>query len=104
MSYNVQISEPAKNDLKETLLYIANILKAPQAAENLYSPANEVFNSLSEFPKRNSLIDRRLLGLSNIRYALVKNYIAFYTVDDNSNTVTIIRFLYNRREWKNILR
>ncbi len=103
MSYNVIISIPAKNDLKEAVYYISNILKSPQSAKDLYTAADEAFHSLSELPKRHSLIDENLLGLSNIRYILIKNYIAFYTVDDENHTVKIIRFLYNKREWSRLL-
>jgi len=28
----------------------------------------------------------------------------FYTIDEKSKIVNIIRFLYNRRDWKNILK
>ena len=39
-----------------------------------------------------------------IRFTLVKNYIAFYVVSEENHTIYIVRFLYGKRDWINILK
>jgi plasmid stabilization system protein ParE len=34
---------------------------------------------------------------------MVKNYMLFFIVSEDEKTVYVIRFLYGRRDWKNIL-
>ncbi|MDR3338399.1 MAG: type II toxin-antitoxin system RelE/ParE family toxin [Treponema sp.] len=35
---------------------------------------------------------------------MVKNYMLFYTINEEEKIVTVIRFLYGHRDWKNILK
>ena len=46
---------------------------------------------------------RLLVLLRKPFHAMIKNYLLFYVVDENSKTVTVIRFLHGRRNWKSIL-
>ena len=39
----------------------------------------------------------------NFRKLIIKNYIAFYRVDENKKLVNVDRILYNKMNWKNIL-
>lgn len=39
----------------------------------------------------------------NFRKLIIKNYIAFYRVDENKELVNVERILYNKMNWKNIL-
>jgi len=34
---------------------------------------------------------------------MIKNYLLFYVVEEDHKTVTVIRFLHGRRNWKSIL-
>ncbi|MCD7854869.1 MAG: type II toxin-antitoxin system RelE/ParE family toxin [Clostridiales bacterium] len=104
MSYSVIITETAKRELLNAVMYINNELKSPQAVLNLYNTADSRFHSLSEYPKRNIEINPFAVGLSGIHCIAVENYLAFYTVDDETMTVTIIRFAYNRRNWQSIIK
>lgn len=104
MTYKIVITKTAQKEVLEAVKYISDELKSHQSALNLFNYAYEQFNSLSELPKRNAEINAFVIGISGIRYIIVKNYLAFYTVDDNSMTVKILRFLYNKRDWQHILK
>lgn len=39
-----------------------------------------------------------------IRFVPVKNYLLFYVVREDESAVYVIRFLYAKRAWQNILR
>ena len=58
-------------------------------------------DSLAVFPLRNKRFENEKMLSKEIRRAIVKNYSVFYCVD--KSTVLILRVLYNRREWQDIL-
>ena len=37
-------------------------------------------------------------------YARSLNYLAFYTIDEEKQTIIIVRFLYQKSNWTSILR
>jgi toxin ParE1/3/4 len=54
-------------------------------------------------PLRNALVADERLSYKEIRKIIVDNYIVLYVVSEESKTVTIIRILYSRRHWLNLL-
>ncbi|MBU3218345.1 type II toxin-antitoxin system RelE/ParE family toxin [Clostridium estertheticum] len=54
-------------------------------------------------PLRNALVFDDRLAYKRIRKFLVDNYIVFYIITEESNIVTIIRILYNKRDWMKLL-
>ena len=102
--YKVVVSKPAEDDLLSAVNYIAKELKNPVAAVNLLEKAAEVLNSLSNFPLRHSLLEDEYLSQLGIRMMQIDNYLAFYIVHEKDQIVSIIRFLYARRDWMSILK
>ncbi|GHV69669.1 hypothetical protein AGMMS49928_12910 [Spirochaetia bacterium] len=45
-----------------------------------------------------------LIAALNLRAIKVKNYVVYYSVNEKKQTVRLVRFLYNKRDWINILR
>lgn len=97
----LNITNSAKADIKETLSYIKHTLHNPQAALNLANQISEEFNLLTSHPKSGPLVNDKFLANYGIRFLLVKNYKAYYTLFENDNiiTITIIRFLYAKRDY-----
>ena len=104
MMYKVIVTEPAQADLKKAVMYIANELRNETAAENLIDEAERAFSSLSDMPERNPVVMDGVLATQDIRMVQIKNYLAFYVVREETQTVSVIRFLYARRDWMNILK
>ncbi len=102
--YKVVITKPAEEDLRKAVSYIANDLKNVIAAKNLLDEVEKTINSLSEMPKRYHIVDDELLAIHGIRMVQIKNYLAFYIVREETKSVTVLRFLYARRDWLNILK
>lgn len=103
ISYHITISEPAENGLNAIVDYIAIELRNPLAAKYfIFKITNAVF-SLEQMPKRNTLINSDRLAAKGIRRLIVENYIVFYIVSDSNHSVTIIRILYKRRNWNDLL-
>jgi len=61
-------------------------------------------NALADFPEQFELADDPVLKSWGIRFTTVKNYLAFYVIDEEKRIIHIIRFLYGKRDWMPILR
>ena len=102
--YQVQITKRAERDLQEALYYIREILHNPSAALHLLDETDQQLHSLSDFPDRNPLVRDTFLAANGIRIQSVENYIAVYMIHEQSKTVTILRFLYGKRDWMSLLK
>ena len=104
MEYSIHITEPAKTDIRNTINYIGNVLKNPTAADRLLTKIEFNIASLSVMPQRCALADDPVLSLQKIHFLIIGNYYAFYQIDEPTRTVHILRFLYEKSDWKNILK
>lgn len=102
--YKIVVTEPAEQDLKGAISYFANELKNPTVAMDLLNDFNNKVTSLSDMPKRYKTVEDEYLATKGIRLMTVSNYLVFYVVHDDTDTVSIIRFLYGRRDWNSILK
>jgi addiction module RelE/StbE family toxin len=103
MKYEIVITGPADADISDIALYISNELHSPQAAVNLLDDIDRHILDLEHMPKKYALVQDERLSDQRIRIIPVKNYLVFYSINDNSKTITIIRVLYNKRDWVKIL-
>ena len=104
MKYDIQITRAAENDLNSAADYIEFVLHNPKATDDLLDEAKSKIGGLSAFPEKFALVDDPVLKAWGIRFILVKNYIAFYVISEESHTVYIVRFLYGKRDWITILK
>ena len=104
MNYFIDVSSAAKRDLADAFYYIDLTLRNPDAADRLVITAWQKFRSLDTFPQRFPFVKDSMLSELGIRFLLVENYLAFYTIDNSSQTVHILRFLYGHSDWQTILR
>ena len=101
MDYRIDITEPAERDMFEILTYITETLKEPLAAKRIYRTIRDEILSLSFMPLRYPVIPEQPYRKADVRKLVVENYIVFYLV--SGDTVTVLRVLYNRREWHTLL-
>ena len=100
--YKVLISKAAKRDLKSAFEYIKYTLKNSVSAENLIASSKSAFKSLENIPERQPIVKDEYLSKFEIRILPIRNYLAFYNI--KGATVTIIRFLYSKRDWPKFLK
>jgi len=101
--FNLTFSEKINSDIVSTLKYISEVLEAPRTAENHYEELIKTYDKLQENPFRRPLVQNKYLATKGIRSINIKNYVLFYKINENYNTVFLYRFLYCRRDWINIL-
>ena len=101
--YEVILETTAVLDLYGILDYITNVLKAPEAARRVFLSIEEKVMSLDFMPARHNLVREEPYASLGVRIMPVENYNAFYIVDEPKQEVHVLRILYNRREWQNLL-
>lgn len=102
MTYQIHITKTAERDLVSAADYIEFTLKNPTAADSLLDKAEEKISELSFFPEVNAVVDDPVLSAWGIRFTVINNYLAFYSI--LGDTVYIVRFLYGKRDWISILK
>ena len=94
MTYKIIYTQKALADLDAVASYIklklCNISASDRIIENFFGEGD----SLASFPTRYPLCNDAFLRAWGIHFVPVKNYLLFY----------VIRFLYAKRAWQNILR
>ena len=101
--YSVIIGKFAEQDLSEIISYIQEILFQPESAKRIYRAIKEQILSLSTVPGRYAVIAEEPYSSIGVRKIKVENYLIFYIVNEKDMTVSILRVLYNRREWHNLI-
>ncbi len=101
--YKVLMTEPAVDDLQAIVQYTSDELLEPVIAKKLVGKIKEAVMSLDKLPTRHALVADEHLGAQGIRKLIVENYIMFYMISEKDETVTIIRILYSKRDWKHLL-
>ena len=103
MGYEVILETTAILDLYGILDYITDILKAPQSARRVFLSIEAQVMSLDHMPMRHNVVKEEPYASLGVRLMPVENYNAFYIVDEQAHEVHVIRILYKRREWQNLL-
>lgn len=104
MSYQVYITSTSEHDIMRAADYIEFTLKNPDATDNLLDAATERIDSLADLPQKFHPAEDPILASWGIRFVKINNYLAFYTIDEEKQTVIIVRFLYQKSNWTSILR
>ena len=104
MSYQVYITSTAEHDIMRAADYIEFTFKNPDVADNLLDAATKQIGSLADLPQKFHPADDPILASWGIRFVKINNYLAFYTIDKEKQTVIIVRFLYQKSNWTSILR
>ena len=97
--YDVKLSIEAEKDLQNIIIYIKDKLKELAIAEGYaYLMKNEIA-SLKYNPQRYAIIDNKKIKDLKVRKLIIKNYIAFYRVNEEKNLVNVERILYGASNW-----
>jgi len=101
--FRVDLSEPAENDLRDIVKYISAQLDAPLTALKTMGVIEEALGTLTDMPQRCPLAADEYLAAMGYRKLIIKNYVAFFTVDEKKKVVDVERILFARRDWLRIM-
>ena len=94
----VQYTFKARQDLRNIYDYIAFTLLAPEEARNTSERIMKTIRTLEIMPERNPFYKEEPWHSQGIRFVPVRNYLVFYFIDKEIETVTIIRIMYGARD------
>lgn len=94
----VQYTFKARQDLRNIFDYIAFTLLAPEEARNTSERIMKTIRTLEIMPERNPFYKEEPWHSQGIRFVPVRNYLVFYFIDKEIETVTIIRIMYGARD------
>jgi toxin ParE1/3/4 len=98
MSWRVEYSAQAKQDLKTIYEYIAYSLLVPETANRQAVRIMKEIRSLDEMPFRFKLYDEEPWHSQGIRIMAVDNYFVIYLPNETDNVVSIVRIIYSGRD------
>jgi len=101
--YEIKLSIKAKDDLKSIVLYIKNNLNEPAIANKYAKIIREEIQTLEYLPQKFAVIEDSSVKDLNFRKLIIKNYIAFYRVNEENKIVNVERILYGASNWINEL-
>ena len=86
-----------RRDLREIYEYIAYTLLVPNTAKAISETIMREVRSLESLPERNPLYQDEPWHSQGVRFLRVKNYLVFYTVNPDADTVSVARIMYGGR-------
>ena len=103
MGYKLTVTESFESDLDNVLEYISQKLLNPAAADRLLKRTEEKINLICENPFMYPLYHDDTISEKGYHYAVVSNYILFYTVEETEKIIILSRFLYGGQNILNVL-
>lgn len=101
--YQIDFLPIAKKDIEHIIYYISHNLKNKIAAIKLRDLFINSLNDIILFPYGNSVYQSKETLKDKYRSYRVKNFIMFYTINEEKKLITIVRVLYQKMDIHNIL-
>lgn len=102
-AYSVIYSPEALDDLKEIYAYITFTLLVPETAERQVNRIRKEIRTLDCMHSRYARMEWEPWRSMGMHRLPVDNYVVYYTVDDDSLIVTVIRIFYGGRNVEGII-
>ena len=88
--YIIEISETAKQDLEKIISYLRYDLSEDIIADKYKILFKQELKKLEDVAGSMPVLEESLTGHKNIRKINVRNYIIFYTIDEDMDKVLIV--------------
>ena len=102
-NYIVKMTPKAADDLDNIYRYISEELFAISAATNILERIEKEIMRLKEFPFSCNYVADEYLRNKGYRKLIVDNYIVFYLIEKEVEQVIIMRVLYGKQKYENLL-
>lgn len=94
--YKLEFLPVAKNDIDDIIFYISNNLKNVTASRKLRDLFIDSFDQILEFPYGCPIYQQVKFLKNEYRSFKVKNFLIFYTINEQDKIITITRVLYRK--------
>lgn len=96
--YLVHITQFAEHQLRDIRNYIVNELYAPDSANRFLDYLEKELTTLSQLPQRIVLVDEEPWHSEGIHKMVVKNFVAYFWIDEVNMIVHITAVVYKKRD------
>ena len=103
IEFTVEVTAAAERDIFNTIGYISKNLDAPQAASDHMDAIDDALDNLAISPFNHPFVRDEKLARIGFRWVSVKNYTLFYIVNQADAKVKVMRFLYTKCDWQQLL-
>lgn len=101
--YKLEILPVAKKDIDDIIFYISYNLKNITAAKKLGDLFINSLDKILDLPYGSSKYESTRILRNEYRGFKVNNYFMFYTINEEKKLITIMRVLYKKMNFNNIL-
>lgn len=98
MRYTVKLTHQAVAQIGETVHYIADVLLDPETARKWADILQREIGKLDSMPSRYPLTEEEPWHTKGIRKMPVANFLVYYLMDEETETVWITAVIYGRRD------
>lgn len=102
-NYSIKITPKASDDLDDIYSYISRELFNQNAADNLFDRIELSIMRLKDFPFSCNFVADEYLQKKGYRKLIIDNYVALYLVDEAKKEVVVMRVLYSRRKYEDLI-
>ena len=103
MSYAIEISNDASNEIINIYNYLAFAVLAGEVAKKQVLRIEDAILSLREMPERAQAYTRGVWKERNLRVLLVDNFSVFYLVNKQEQKVTVLHVFYGKRDFEHLI-
>lgn len=103
MAYKIIKTDAFQRDLDATIGYLVLSLENKPAAAALLDEIEKTYDGLERMPMMCEACQDPYLKERGYRKAVIRNYIMVYTVDEDTKTVSIMRFFHGRQDYAKLI-
>lgn len=103
MSYRIEISDDASNEIVNIYQYLAFVVFAGEAAKRQVLRIEEAILSLREMPERAHAYEHGIWKERNLRVLPVDNFSIFFLVNNEEQLVTVLHVFYGKRDFDRLI-
>lgn len=104
MKYRVVVTDTAKQDLRETGIWVAEKSKNKELVKKFIGNLHAEIKKLDTFPNAGVLPKDRILRSAGFRYAVHKDYLIFYAVDEERGVVNVMAVSNAKKDYMHVMR
>ena len=104
MSYRVQFTDTAKEDLRALAFRLADLSKDRELAKRFVRELQQNCKVLETFPESGALPRDRVLISAGYRFLVYKDYLTFYNVDNENAVVNVMAVFHGKNDYMRVMR